>query len=111
MTFDVTTRLIPGVFTHRELAGLLGEISFCTYRTETKTLFWYFGTWKVQSLLDSEGSAHVETACQSQDCRQVTEDKQINLVVGKLDGYKIPVAALHETNGLGKLCTVWGRVL
>ena len=69
--------------------------------------FWYFDTWNVQSLLDSEGS--VETARQGLDCRQVTEDQRIDLVVRELYRYKIPVAALQETKWFGQAVYCVGK--
>ena len=44
----------------------------------------------------------METARQGLDCRQVTEDRRINLVVRELNRYNIPAAALQETKLFGQ---------
>ena len=51
----------------------------------------------------------METACQGLDCRQVTEDRRINLVVRELNRYKIPAAVLQETKLFGQAVYCVGK--
>ena len=71
--------------------------------------YWHFGTWNIQSLLDSKGS--VDTACQGFDCHQVSEDQRIDLVVRELNRYVQTSSCCTSAKWCGKLCTVCAGVL
>ena len=65
-----------------------------------KTL-WYVGSWNVWSLLDTEGP--IETVWQG---HLLAKDRRIDLVIREFNRFKIDVAILQETKGLGKHATM-----
>ena len=71
--------------------------SHCAHRARGKP-HWWFATWNVRSMLDTEGS--VETARQRQNTHHA-EDRKVDLVVRELERYNIKVAALQETKWMG----------
>ena len=76
-----------------------GDISNNAHRrAKQRRKAWYFGTWNVRSLVDSEGT--VETAKLSSE-KNESEDRRIDLVIRELNRYDIKVAALQETKWFG----------
>lgn len=75
-------------------------------------LSWYHGTWNVRSLLrsllDNEGP--IEIAWQGPACRQVSEDRRVDIVIHELQRYNICVAALQETKWFWHSSTLCGQV-
>lgn len=53
-------------------------------RPKSRFSYCHFATWNVRSLLDDEGS--IETARLDSDCRQLAEDRRIDLLVRELEG-------------------------
>ena len=76
-----------------------GDISNNAHRrAKQRRKAWYFGTWNVRSLVDSEGT--VETAKLSSE-KNESEYRRIDLVIRELNRYDIKVAALQETKWFG----------
>ena len=58
-------------------------------------------------MLDNEGP--IETARQGPDCRHLSEDLRVDLVIRELQRYNIPVASLQETKWFGSALYEVGR--
>ena len=70
-------------------------------RTKRSEMTWKLGPWNVRSMLDVESP--VETARQGAEvANSVKEEQKVDLVVRKLDRYRITIGALQETKWFGE---------